>query len=1171
MINALEEPEMIGRGHELSVLNDKFQSTLKERGNTVFIAGEAGIGKTRLVSELIGHAEKEGAQAIKGWCLAGNLEPLMPVREALRNAGLYHLVSGKPPPRVISAYLIHAGGILVSKAERKTSELDGDIFASMLDAVGNFVTDSLSMMGKGGTGLNEIGYGKYTILIETLESTSLACVIEGTQNEFLIDDMQRMLREIGSRLDDWDGDTSKVEDLEESVSWFISSKKYDGEFLVDDPKLKQENLFDNVLMGIQRAATENPLILFIDDLQWADQTTLNLLHYLARNTRENRVLILGTYRPEDVLKLPNGRSHMLELTMQNMSREDLLENINLQRLGVEHTGKVIRSALGSKISDLEFVEKIHEETGGNPFFILEVMKLLSEDGSISINSEDGFTCSEHIGDLNIPSKVYDVIKRRLNRLKEEQIDILECGSIEGDVFRSEVVGRVLELNRLKLLKDLSEIENKHKLIHSMGKKYHFDHAKISEVLYNGMMEELRQEYHRLVGDTIEDIYQESIEEVVNELAHHYYKASDEKAPQYLIQAGDRAKESYANAEALHLYELALDIFEDDKKVVMVSESIGDVKELMGFYDDAIDLFQRAAELTKDIETKARNLRKTAEVYHKMGDITQSEDVIKKIKSFFVTNRAAELGRISVLEGDINYRKGNLDRAMKLLSESIDIFNEVGGDKDMGNALRTAGNIHLYRGEDDKALEQYEKSLTVMKNIGDMAGIAAALNNIGIISLNTSDWESALELYQGSLEIEEKIGNKWGMARSLNNIGIVLRNKGEYDRALELYGRSLSIKEKIGDRQGIADSLNNIGRVHRSKGDLKKALELYRKSLSIYEVISNIQGVSTSLNNIGELLFDTGEMEQALEFHQRCLKVRKDLDNEWGIAQSLNHIGSILRNKCELDKALEYFENSLKIKEKIGDKPGIATSVTDIGNIYLDKGELDKALNFHKRSLDIKESIGDKKGVALSNDNVGLVLYHKGVMDEALDHFEKSLKIRKKIGDWWGVARALDNIGNLYIIRNEFDEALKVFKRSLDIDKNIGDKRYTVHTLCGLAHANLGVGNIQRAMELVEQSLDISLEIGAKAEEGLSRKVMSMIYREDGDLNKAQTELEITKEIMEEVGDKKQMAMLDHEYGLLLRAMGDEVEARKKIQEALSQFDAMGMKLWSERCVSFLQE
>ena len=990
----MDQPELVGREEPLGRLRTKLGEALMGKGSTILVAGEAGIGKTRLVSELVKGAE--GIQIIKGWCLAESFEPLMPIREALRGAGLYHLVAGAPPPKVISAYLQNNAGMLIAKAEREVSGLDPDIFTAMLRAVGDFVKDSFSQMGREGRGLNVLGFGKYQVVVHAKGRLSLACVIEGEQSEFLADDMKQALLELSGKYDDWSGSTDEVEDAERRIAWFIEFGKYDGRYLVDDAKTRQENLFDSVLLGIQRASRERPTVLFIDDLQWADPTTLNLLHYLARNTRKDRVLILGTYRPEDMLKSPDGKPHQLELVMQNMSREDLFESMELKRLGSEDTMRVMNSVLGKTSFERGFYDKINKEAGGTPFFILEVVRLLAEEGAIAKGGEGTWELAREMEKLNLPTKVYDVVKRRLDRLLKEQREMLEWASVIGEEFSTDVLGRATETKKIALLKNLGEIERTHRLIHFIKSSYKFDHAKIREVLYSDIGDELRLEYHRIVGETIAGLHKEDMGEVVGELAHHYFEARDERAGEYLVKSGDRAREKYANGEAIKSYRNSLEFLKEDEKACIM-EKLGDVQVLVGDYDGAVANFEAAGAAAKDDEAKSRALRKMSEINDLRGEFGRSLELLARAKGL-AKECTAEHARITQAEGLVHWRKGELDKGLAIVKTALGEFEESRSEKkDIGNALRSIGSILLSKGDYDEALRSYEKSLAVMEGISDPYGIAAALNNMGIVRHRKGEQDMALELYGRSLVIVEKIGFKQNMATTLNNIGNVYLNKGKPDKALEFYGRCLPMVEKMGDRSGIAMSLNNMGIVHHWRGDTDKALGFFWRSLTIKEAMGDKRGVATTLDGIGLVYYDMGELEKALDYHERSLGIsleigfkREMADNYCGLAETNHDLGNF---GAALENAKKAVEIAVETKSKV--QEGIGHRV--LGMACRAKGEMARAEEEFGKSAKILEEIDEKRELARLFYEYGLLCKAKGEAAKQREYLERALSAATQIG------------------------------------------------------------------------------------------------------------------------------------------------------------------------------
>ncbi len=1025
-------PELIGRDEEFDKLEDIWQSTRQRSGSTILISGEAGIGKTRLVKELINLVQKDDAHIIKGWCLADSLEPLMPFKEGLRDTGLSQLISEAPPPKVISAYLINKDGLLVTKIERDETELDPDIFASMLTAVGNFVMDSLSMMGgKQGGELNTIGYGEYQILIQSVESLSLAVVIKGGSSEFLIEDMKRTLADIGKKFDSWIGDTKTADEVTPRIQWFVDSRKYAGKYLVDDPKIKQENLFDKVLLGMQRISSERPVVLFLDDLQWAEPTTLKLLHYISRNTRRNEILILGTYRPEDILQLDDGKAHPLKTTMQNMSREGLLDEIELKRFDNPATEKFIRNTLKDLEFKDEFVRKLYRESEGNPLFLLEAIYMLAEEGYL-IREEGKWILKGDILGIQIPSKVYDVVVRRLDRLLQEQREMLECASVIGEEFESGVLGDIIGVNRIKLLKNLNDIERAHRLIHSMKNKYRFDHTKIREVLYNSINKELRVEYHRVVAESFEMLYEDNIDDYTEHIAHHYFKAEDERAVGYLLNAGAKAKDRYANEEAIEWYVDAVCLSSEDE-LKKIYKGLGEVYKIIGEYDSSLENYQKALELESVDKDRASLYGNLAEVYNDRGEYLRSLEYAEMGISL-AEEGDLELCRLLNTKGWALMLQGDYDKAIELFEEEKELSGELGVIKEKAQALHDLGTVYVRKGDYDEALGLLDKAIELREKIDDVKGLGDSLNSLGVIYKNKGEMEKALLYYQRSRDIEEEIGNKTGIARSLNNIGVIYWHKGELDRALGYYNQCLRIAEKIEEKRGIGLSLNNIGNIYIDKGERDKAIGYYKRVLEISEDIGDKSSIAISLNNIGNVYIDIDELDKALEFHNRSLKIETEIGDKSGIVYSLNNIGSIYLYKDEPKKSIEYFEKSRLMAEDIGDATIAVHNLCGSAEARLKEGDIERAEENASKALEIAIETGGTNEEGMSHRLLGMVCRGRKSWKEAEEEFEKGIGL---LGEKKELSITYYEYGLMLIHKGEIEEGEELLRKAQLLFEEMG--------------------------------------------------------------------------------------------------------------------------------------
>ncbi len=1048
MTHISDRPDLVGRDKEIERLEHLWDAVRNGKGTTVFISGEAGIGKTRLINELTSSIKTEDRRSIHGWCLAQSLEPLMPFKEGFRDAGLSYLMADDTPPKVISSYLINEGGLLITKAEREESDLDPDIFASMLSAVGNFVTDSLGMMGEEQNGrLNAIGYGEHNILIQSIGSLSLAVVIEGKSNEFLIDDMRGALEEIGERFGSWDGNMDEAEKVRPKIEWFVDSRKYGGKQLVDDPKLKQENLFENVLLGLKRLSQECPVIIFLDDLQWAEPTTLKLLHYLSRNTRDDRIMIIGTYRPEDVILKEDGITHNLKTTMQNMNREGLYSEFRLERLDRASVEGIIRSSLKEAILDEDFIDRAHHESEGNPFFLLEILNMLIEDENL-VQTDGTWRVEGDVEKLQIPSKVYDVVVRRLDRLLEEQREVLECASIVGEEFESSVVGEVMGFNRIKLLKSLDKIERTHRLIRSMEKKYRFEHRKIREVLYDGVNTELREEYHRIVAESYQRLFGRDVEEYYKHIAHHFYKAKDERGVRYLLDLGDTAKDNYANEEAVRFYLNATSIASEGGELKDIYEGLGDVYTVIGEYDLSLESYERASRLVEE--------GYCAHLFGKMAEVLNN--------------------------------KGDYDTALERVERGLELCEKE--DRSFGKLLNIKGWSLMLKGDYERSIDIFKEELDLVEAMGEMKGEGRALHDLGTVYIRTGEYEEAECLLRSAVEYREMCEDIKGLGDSFNSLGVIYKSKGDMDGALKYYRKSMEIEEEIGNKQGIARALNNMATIYWHKGELEEALTHYGLCLDIVERTGDKGGTALTLSNIGNIYVDKGERDTALDHYEKSLSIREDIGSKNGIAISLNNIGNVFIDMQELDKALQYHERSMEIEEEIGDSVGIAYSLNSIGLIYLYKGEPEKAILYFERSQDKSEDTGDKMISVYDHCGIAEAMLEIGDVERGRAHAQEALEIAVGIGGKFEEGMCHRVLGMVYSVQKRSVESVGEFERAIELLKEVGEKRELSRTYYEYGRAMEG----EKRTELLEKALSMFKGMGLdmwieKTIDEMSRKIL----------------------------------------------------------------------------------
>ncbi len=948
-------PPLIGREDELETLDSILNYCEQGSGATVFVSGEAGIGKTMFVEEFLSKARSQGINIIRGRCIAESLEPFSPIKEALRGSDLFHIISDKPPPKVLSAYLTDKADILIAKAERKETELDADIFAGMIKSVSNFVSDSLSMMGEGeNEGVSGITYKGYQILMDTKDDLSLILVIEGDESEFLIDDMHEKLNELYEMSESIGSKDYNISELNREISWFIESGKYEGKYLVDDSKLKRDNLFDHVLLGLRREASKTPIVMFIDDLQWADPSTLSLIHYISRNIINDPIILFGAYRPEDLVRKWNGEVHQLKSMLRNMDHEGLFVPVELNRLKKTDVITLLKNIFGEIDQPAKFYDRAFRECDGNPFFLMEFLMHMIEDGHI-VKTADGWTVERSFEDVKVPSKIYNLVERRLDNLMEVQRNILEFASVMGDEFRSSIIGSVLRYERNDLLKELDDIEKIHGLIKSSKIGYKFDHKKVRETLYTSLNHELKEEYHLMLAEFYEKRYQEGEEDSFGKIVHHYYKAKNEKGVNFLVEAGCSAQERHANEEADRFFTNALELIPDSDEdgVRYIHDKLGDVHKLKGDYESALDHYKMAIDGESEKDKIASIYGKISELYANMGDYEEALDSVESGMKL----QPSDVCSLLKTKGWVLLRKGDYYDAEQVFMEERRRAGKKGDDGDLAQSLHDLGALYFRKGDLEEALHHFKSAEKLWKKIGDLRGLSTSFNNIGIIYYYRSDFEKSLEYHKNSLDIKERIEDKRGIAISLNNIGAIYKNKGEFQKAVRCYEQSLEILEKVGDRRGVATSLKNIGNIHYYMRDYTNALEFYRRALRVGESLDDEKLTLHVRCAINEVLLAKGDVKTALEHGKQVQKRSQEIGSagEEGMARRI--LGAVYRKDGELDSAERELLKARELLDISGNQMEFTKVLYELGLLYYERGEMEKFQGHIKGALNNFKDLG----------------------------------------------------------------------------------------------------------------------------------------------------------------------------------------------------------------------
>lgn len=338
------------------------------------------------------------------------------------------------------------------------------------------------------------------------------------------------------------------------------------------PNIDQAGMFGQFTTVLSELAKRHPLALILDDLQWMDIGSINLLFHLGRRLAGNRILLLGAYRAEDVAQGRKGERHPLENLFSEFKRQYGDIWIDLDNKDARRQQQFVEAYLDTKPNRLSqtFRQALYEHTEGHPLFTIELLQNLQDQGDLVCNEEGKWVESGAINWQTIPSKVEGVVEERMGRLEPEQHELLTIASVEGEEFTAQVIARIQDIDEHKLLRNLSQsLDRQHRLIVDRGIerlgdsilfRFAFRHNLFQRYLYDRLNESERVLLHKAVGETLEMVYAEYTEKIAPQLAHHFDLAGVvEKAVQYYTLAGKYSIKVTANQEAIAHFNHALQL------------------------------------------------------------------------------------------------------------------------------------------------------------------------------------------------------------------------------------------------------------------------------------------------------------------------------------------------------------------------------------------------------------------------------------------------------------------------------------------------------------------------------------------------------------------------------------------------------------------------------------
>ncbi|MGM0404562.1 MAG: tetratricopeptide repeat protein [Thermoplasmatota archaeon] len=666
---------------------------------------------------------------------------------------------------------------------------------------------------------------------------------------------------------------------------------------------EREVMFTKILNLIKKLSKEHPLLLFLDDLQWIDESSSQLLHLLVRNLTDYRVFILGAYRPEELKT--HGEKRPLEILLDRTKQEGIVDIIEVDRLGFQPVSEMVRNQLNSSGLPESFLLTIYKETEGNPYYVIEILNSMVDEGIINPYSYK-WNPEEELTNITIPTSIKDITNRRIERLDDLEKKVLMYASVIGKEFNFEILEKAIDLDVLKLLDVCDELED-HGIIsekqNTDEEVYRFNHLQLRLTMYDNMGKTRKRILNKKIGEAIEEFY-DDMEGHYSSLSRHFFEGKVyDKAYEYSLKSAEKAVNTFAIETAIKRYKNALqslrkskDLENKEKKEISILKHIGNLSYEISELDGAEKSFRsllNLAEKLGDKKTTAYAMRWLGHTYRELQDFQESYDCYEKALELYTElndNEGCADCKRGI--GYLMWREGKFEQSIKLYNEVIEEAQDLDDENILSQTYIEMGNTYAQKGENEKAIEYYKKSVSYFEKQNAYKNLARAFNNMGDQFMKMGEWDKAIGHFKKTVEISKKLGDNRVVGWGYFNMAEALARKGDLEKANNYTSISEKIMRSLDDKVGLSSVYRVNAIIKRMKNDWNGALDSLEKS---WEFLGNMDIPFARAENkyeLGRLYMDKNEPEKSINQFGEARKIFEDLGATQYLEKIKKHIESL---------------------------------------------------------------------------------------------------------------------------------------------------------------------------------------------------------------------------------------------------------------------------------------
>jgi class 3 adenylate cyclase/tetratricopeptide (TPR) repeat protein len=795
--------------------------------------------------------------------------------------------------------------------------------------------------------------------------------------------------EAGSRIDE-----KAIDNLKPMIPFYcslLSLKTDDPKFNALNPEGRKFGTFEAVKNLMLNMSEENPLVVFLDDVHWMDKISEEFFTYFSHSISEHPILMLTAYRPEGSPPWAKGAHY---------------QRLGLETISTKSSIHLVRNIVGGLPLEPALEQKIASRTGGNPFFIEEVVMELLDRGDL-VKTDEGYQPTRPINQLEIPNTVHGVLAARMDRLSEDLKRTMQVASVIGRDFAFRLLKSIMELGEglRSQLTNLVGLEILYEKALYPELEYIFKHALTQEVAYESLLKQRRREIHGRIAHAIEELYADRLERHYELLAHHWELSdSPDRSIEYLVLAGEKSHSNQAVHTAVDFFTRALNQIEKLDSalgpglMMRIKESRADCFHGMGKIEECYEDYQEAVQLVRE-----------------SGDQQKLLSVLSKIPVLI-------------------YNTTFKDKTPYFCEEGLKLARDL---KDRG-AEACLTTIHswwhfIWKGSDE--YETIQRALAMAEKSGQLLAIGFNQAYLSVLERWRGNPQRALELIENLVKVLQSQFNIHG-ANYLNLLfSWDLTELGRYKEAIRHLNQGTDIAEKNSLYYFICRYYNTLGWTYSEIYNLQQSFRFNNQALenivalkkrpAMYYIASEIRAMTEV--NLMENKFEMGKIDDAWKDLTRLEEeiVSSDFDlarDRWSTRMK-DLKGIILLRRGDLEGAEALAQQCLHVATKQHYKKYIGRAQRLFGHILIEKGAHDLAEAKLMDALSKLKEVGNPKQLWITHSTLARLYNRMKKPDLERKHWRQAAALIESTAS--GLQE--EALRNTFLNATQVQEILKQFK------------------------------------------------------------------------------------------------------------------------------------------------